>query len=1471
MTGVRATYLEPMMKFRRHRPNPPHSGAQPGRSTWATRAGRRSLLKALAGLAFVMAVPGAFASTGLLGGPSGRPVLQPHQRALALVSARRATGLTSEIRATASALEASYANAPRLSRQLVELSKERQRALVALIDQSPSLAAGVLLPSETRLALQAVPGAQVESRISLSGYYRIWHRDDFRNEANDVFRDQLATPDGKTITLAATDQLPRLLPGDRIRVTGYLVRDHLLVTNTGRAAVRVLASSTTTASTTGPINVAVITANFSDSTSSIDMSALKNEFQGSPGNDVVSYFNEASYGKASIVPSFFGPYRMTETAGSGCSPPNQTELMNLANADVDFTKFQRFVYVFNCRGYGSSASSAGPMSTPDGTVTAAVIAEDASYYLQLYTQLHELSHTLGSFNHHASMFVCLPDTFIPPTRFDRGCDVAEYGDSFDVLGGGASNATGELDPYHKSVAGWFDPSQYPTVTASGTYTLAPYETPGTGIAALNIPRGASGTSFTVEYRQPIGFDAWMASCSGCTVTQGASIRLAGYVVPGAGGGSDTEIVDTTPGTRVGSAFYYPITDPNDGALLPGKTFTDPEYGITIATMSAGPSGLVVQVTVPTLSCSRAAPSVSAPSPASQSAATGQTVNYTYTLTNADSAGCAKNSFRFFPTLSYPSMKVVATPDVLTLAPGASASINVSVTSRSTATAGSSLFSGGMGRFFSNTLGSYVTTVPGATYQLTSSADTAAPSTPASPVGKALGSNVASITWGASTDNVGVVGYQVTRNDSIYVTSTPSFLDTSLSPGTAYTYSIRAFDRNNNLSPAASASVTTGARTDTAPPTAPTLQAIATDRTLDVSWAPSMDNVGVVAYRLSPCMVALCASLPPTKTSLQIDGLTTQTKYDLTITAVDGDGNTAASNTFTVYTGPLGDSPPTQPQLFFSPSATVAGVTLSWSPSTDDKGVTGYEVYRNNRPVAEVAGTSFSDPIAGPHEYYVQALDASGGMSPPTPSIWAGMAAANPPPLDTTPPTATLTAPAQGASVSGTVPVTATGSDNVGVTRVEFYVDGALAATSYSSPFSFQWKTTGLADGSHWLDARAYDAAGNYGTSGTTSINIANGGGSTGDSTPPAVSILAPLNGITVSGSVTVSATATDNVGATKVEFSVDGSLLATSTSAPYGFAWDASTASAGSHTITATAYDAAGNSSTTSVTVSVAAPADTTQPTVSFASPAAGATVSGTIQVQASASDNVGVSKVELSVDGSLTDTLTASPWTFSLDTSTLANGSHTLSMTAYDAAGNSSSAQISVSVQNGSVDTTPPKAPSSLKAAVLGNTQIALYWTPSTDNVGVAGYDVYRDGVQISSTGLPNYLDSGLAPATSHTYQVFARDAAGNRSLGSRALSVKTVALSTAGTGTLAGVVYNALGRPLANVIVKLSGNGLTKSAKTNTSGVYKFTLLPPGTYTLVFTPPATIAAPATLTAQEAVPAPTAVAGQTIVLVTSF
>ena len=366
-------------------------------------------------------------------------------------------------------------------------------------------------------------------------------------------------------------------------------------------------------------------------------------------------------------------------------------------------------------------------------------------------------------------------------------------------------------------------------------------------------------------------------------------------------------------------------------------------------------------------------------------------------------------------------------------------------------------------------------------------------------------------------------------------------------------------------------------------------------------------------------------------------------------------------------------------------STVSGSISVDVNASDNVGVTEVNLFVDGTLIGTDTSSPYSFPLDtttlsnSPHLFMARAYDAAGNIGySPTSHITINN---NSTTADTTPPTVAISSPSDGSTTSGAITVDANASDNVGVSKVELYADGTLMGTDTSSPYSFPLATTALANGSHSLVARAYDAAGNASNSTTVNITVNN---SVIDTTAPTVSIASPTDGSTVSGSITVNANASDNVGVTKVELYVDGTLTSTDTSSPYSFPLYTSSLSTGTHSLVARAYDAAGNASnSTAVNITINS-TDITAPTVNITLPGEGVMVTGSISVNANASDNVGVTKVELYVDGTLMGTDTSSPYSFSLDTTTLTNGTRSLVARAYDAAGNASnSTAIHITVDN--------------------------------------------------------------------------------------------------------------------------------------------------------------------------------------------
>lgn len=272
------------------------------------------------------------------------------------------------------------------------------------------------------------------------------------------------------------------------------------------------------------------------------------------------------------------------------------------------------------------------------------------------------------------------------------------------------------------------------------------------------------------------------------------------------------------------------------------------------------------------------------------------------------------------------------------------------------------------------------------------------------------------------------------------------------------------------------------------------------------------------------------------------------------------------------------------------SSLAFNVQLNWNPNTEQS-LAGYNIYyksdsstppfngtgaaEGNSPVNARNVTSKTitglDPTKTYH-FAITAYDSTGAESPFSDVVT----------LEAVPPTISIASPYNSSSASGTVLVSATASDNVGISKVEFYVNNVLQATDISVPYLYSWNTTTLADGTYMLAAKAYDESGNIGQSSTITVSVVK------DTMPPTVSVTYPANNSTVSGTSTISASASDNVIVNKVEFYENGSLLCSTNVTPYSCAWKTDSVDDGIHILTAKAYDKAGNvgqSSNVSITV----------------------------------------------------------------------------------------------------------------------------------------------------------------------------------------------------------------------------------------------------------------------------------------------
>ena len=298
----------------------------------------------------------------------------------------------------------------------------------------------------------------------------------------------------------------------------------------------------------------------------------------------------------------------------------------------------------------------------------------------------------------------------------------------------------------------------------------------------------------------------------------------------------------------------------------------------------------------------------------------------------------------------------------------------------------------------------------------------------------------------------------------------------------------------------------------------------------------------------------------------------------------GDQGVPSVGAFTKLSPAIPDTQAPSPPSSLTAVTNAGSVSLSWQPATDNVGVTRYNVHRATTPgfmptsanrVGQPTTTGYMETNvpAGTYYYQVTAQDLAANVSAPSNEVTVTVS------VDTTAPSSSLTGPVDGATISGAITVTASASDNVGVVGVQFLLDGAaLGAEDTTAPYSVSWNTIG-ADGPHTLAARARDAAGNITTSTAINVSVNNA-----DATPPVTAVTSPANGASVLGTITLTASASDNIGVVGVQFLLDGVALGSEdTTSPYSISWNTATATNGAHTISARARDAAGNTAVSAV------------------------------------------------------------------------------------------------------------------------------------------------------------------------------------------------------------------------------------------------------------------------------------------------
>lgn len=480
----------------------------------------------------------------------------------------------------------------------------------------------VLFVESLRAAKAAAGSARPAANRRAEGKLALAHADDFITGKSE-YRYEIHGDDGSVTPLKLGVRPEALQPGMRVAATG---NTDAATEELDPAKIEVLALPASTGTDAEPASggkiaeltakaatthkVLVITIKFTDTASDpLALSSVQSVMT-TASDSVANFYREASYGQhllnSTIPAQWLRASIATPTTCSYTSIGTSADAAATA-AGYNLSAYEFRVYMFprvSACGWSGLAYVGSPkkafINGPSAAITSVIG--------------HEMGHNFGLL--HAASVDC------GARPLGGACTVSQYGDPFNAMG---NQRAMHFDATQKSLLGWIPSAAVATHgTGTATYVLSPIETGSGSLYAVKIP-AATKRTYWLEYRQPIGFDAFL----GGYPNNGAQIRVASPFETLCSGcdpySDDTQLLDMTPGT----------TQLTDGSLVAGSSYTDPDYGFTINVLSATAGALTVQVSGPGGSL---AVTTTALQSSSNPSTAGASVTFTASVTGSSPAG-----------------------------------------------------------------------------------------------------------------------------------------------------------------------------------------------------------------------------------------------------------------------------------------------------------------------------------------------------------------------------------------------------------------------------------------------------------------------------------------------------------------------------------------------------------------------------------------------------------------------------------------------------------------------------------------------------------------------------------------------------------------------------------------------------------------------------------------------------------------